>query len=148
MTRPDFEVLMAQGMALVPQIKAAGIEFRSAKAGVAEMAQPWREDLVGYRETGVLAGGAVYVLMDSVSGAAVLSALDQPRRVATLDLRIDYLRPAEPQKTLIGRATCFKVTRHVAFVRGLAFHDDPDDPIAHTIGTFSIRRESAGAKNG
>jgi acyl-coenzyme A thioesterase PaaI-like protein len=55
---------------------------------------------------------------------------------ATLDLRVDYLRPASPGKTVIGRGECYRLTRSIAFVRGQAHDGDPDDPLAHVAGTF------------
>jgi acyl-coenzyme A thioesterase PaaI-like protein len=60
------------------------------------------------------------------------------RPIATLDLRIDYMKPATPGRDLLARAECYKVTRNVAFVRGVAYHDDPSDPIATTVATFML----------
>ena len=57
---------------------------------------------------------------------------------ATLDLRVDYLRPATPGRTVIGRGECLKVTRSIAFVRGIAYDETPDDPLAHVAGTFML----------
>lgn len=55
---------------------------------------------------------------------------------ATLDLRVDYLRPATPGKTVIGRGECYRITRAIGFVRGQAHDGDPADPLAHVAGTF------------
>ena len=77
----------------VPHNKALGLRTLEWKKGEIVLALPWREDLVGNPETGVLHGGAVSSLLDAASGASVFLAMQQIRRVATLDLRIDYLRP-------------------------------------------------------
>jgi acyl-coenzyme A thioesterase PaaI-like protein len=61
-----------------------------------------------------------------------------PRPIATLDLRIDYLKPATPPKDVVCKAECFKATTNVAFVRAMAFHDDESDPIAAAAGSFMI----------
>jgi hypothetical protein len=58
--------------------------------------------------------------------------------LATLDLRIDYLRPATPGETIRATAECHKVTANVAFVRGAAFHVSPQDAIAYCTGTFML----------
>jgi acyl-coenzyme A thioesterase PaaI-like protein len=55
---------------------------------------------------------------------------------ATLDLRVDYLRPAASGRTVIGRGECYRVTRSVAFVRGIAHDGDAADPVANVAGTF------------
>ena len=66
-------------------------------------------------------------------------SLDDATPVATLDLRIDYLKPATPGCDVVGHASCYKLTRNVAFVRGLAFHEDEADPIASVAATFMIK---------
>ena len=125
-------------MRAVPHNNALGLELRSASLGRAEIALPYDPKLVGNPETGVLHGGAISALMDATCGAAVFQALHQPMTIATLDLRIDYLKPATPGRTVTARAHCYKVTRHVAFVRGVAFLDDEADPIATCSGTFML----------
>ena len=63
--------------------------------------------------------------------------------IATLDLRVDYQRPAKERAAVIGRAECYKVTRSAAFVRGIAHDGDPDDPVANIAGVFmSITRHT------
>jgi len=112
-----------------------------ARDGVALMCVPYDAKLVGNPATGVLHGGVITSLLDSASGAAVGSAMRAGgpwRPIATLDLRIDYMKPATPGRDLLARAECYKVTRNVAFVRGVAYHDDPADPIATTVATFML----------
>ena len=104
-------------------------------------ALPYREDLVGNPETGVLHGGCITSLIDATCGGAVILSLVAPRRVATLDLRIDYVRPALPHQEVICGAHCYKVTRNVAFVRASAHHGDIASPIATASGTFVVFRD-------
>jgi len=74
--------------------------------------------------------------MDMASGLAIWIRLGAFRHQATLDLRVDYLRPAKPGETIIGRAECYGTTRSVAFVRGIAHDGDAGDPVASVTGTF------------
>ncbi len=126
-----------------PQAAALNIRLVSVKPGEAAMAVPWRADLVGDPETGVMAGGVITTLLDHVCGLAsssfslVPSAAMQPS-VATLDLRIDYMRPAEPGREVIALARCYKVTRSIAFVRATAFEDDEANPVATAQGAFAF----------
>ena len=101
-----------------------------------ELALPWRAELVGMPETEILASGPIVSMMDMATSLAVWMRLGAFRPQATLDLRVDYLRPAVPGRTVIGRGTCYRVTRSVAFVRGIAHDGDPDDPVANVTGTF------------
>ncbi len=56
--------------------------------------------------------------------------------IVTLDLRLDYMRPAGKGETVIARCECVKMTRKIAFIRGIAHGGDPARPIAHSAATF------------
>ncbi len=122
----------------VPHAVFLGMEVIETAAGHAVIRLPYREDLVGDPVRKVVFGGAITTLLDQASGLAVFCSLDVIRAIATLDLRIDYLRAAEPGRDLIGVADCYKRTRNVAFVRGVAYEDDPAEPFACFLATFMI----------
>lgn len=115
---------------------ALGIQHRAHGADWAELALPHDPKLIGDPNTGVLASGPILALMDMATSVGVWLKLDTFKPHATLDLRIDYLRPAKPGATVIGRGECYRTTRSVAFVRGQAHDGDPEDPLAHVAGTF------------
>jgi uncharacterized protein (TIGR00369 family) len=128
----------------VPHNRAIGIRFVSLTAGRVTLALPYDGKLVGNPLTGVIHGGAITALLDAACGLAVLVKLGEPIPIATLDLRIDYLRPATPTQEVHGRAECFKVTQNVAFVRSEAFHEGGEgDLVAVANGTFIIFRRRA-----
>lgn len=101
-----------------------------------ELELPWREDLLGEEGRKVLASGPILSLMDMASGLAIWKAMDEFRAIATLDLRVDYMRPARERASVFGRAECYRLTRSAAFVRGLAHDGDVEDPVAHIQGVF------------
>jgi uncharacterized protein (TIGR00369 family) len=98
---------------------------------------PFDERLVGHPDSGLLHGGAITTLLDAAGGAAVYVRLGEPTPIATLDLRIDYLKPGI-RADVFSRAECLKITKNVAFVRMAAYHDDPADPIALGTATYMI----------
>lgn len=122
----------------LPHAKALGLQVRDVGDGQAVIAMPYDNKLVGDPETGVIHGGAVSTLMDTCGGAAVMSHPAGLHGTATLDLRIDYMRPASAGQTITATATCYHVTRSVAFVRAVATDEDTNRPVATATGAFTV----------
>lgn len=113
-----------------------GIAYHAHGPDWAELALPFDPDQVGDVDRGVVASGPIISLMDMASSISIWIRLGYLRDHATLDLRVDYLRPATPGMTIIGRAECYRITRSIAFVRGQAHDGDAANPLAHVAGTF------------
>lgn len=137
--------LITQVFSAMPHFKALGMQVGEIGDGKAEIWMDYDERFIGDPETGVISGGAVSSLMDTSSGAAVICHPTGSTGTATLDLRIDYMRPATPGQRITARAHCYHVTRSVAFVRAIATDEDTARPVATATGTFTIQREK-GAK--
>lgn len=92
--------------------------------------------LAGDSVRGWLATGVTTALIDSACGVALHAHLGAPEQIATIDLRVDYLRPGRADLPLYCRAECFRLTRSIAFMRATAYQDDPAAPVANASGGF------------
>jgi len=125
-----------------PHMRQLGFEITSIDGGVCVARLPYSSDLIGDPSTGVLHGGVVTSLLDTTGGAAVLSAIGKPLALATLDLRIDYLRPSGPGRAIQARVECYKTTHNIAFTRGVAYDLEERDPVASMAATYMLRTQA------
>lgn len=116
----------------------SGLRLDRAAPGEAWSSLPYRPVFVGDTETGVLHGGVVTAMLDESCGMAVQLALDGTRSIATLDLRIDYQKPATPGLDIKAHSHCYRVTRSIAFVRSAAYQESEDDPVATATACFMV----------
>src|SRR5947199_2264744 len=116
----------------------SGLRLDRAAPGEAWSTLPYRPVFVGDIRTGVLHGGVVTAMLDESCGMAVQLALDGTSAIATLDLRIDYQKPATPGLDIRAHSFCHRVTRSIAFVRSTAYQDSEDDPVATATAYFML----------
>jgi uncharacterized protein (TIGR00369 family) len=134
--------LLTQMLRGLPHARELGLRVVGTGAGTATLAAPYDPRLVGDPDTGVIHGGVVTTLLDTCCGLAVLCAPQAPRSCATLDLRIDYMRPARPGADVTARAECHRLARTIAFVRAFAWDDEDEaDPVAFAAGAFVVSAE-------
>jgi len=97
---------------------------------------PYSDQIIGNPDSGVIHGGALTTLLDTTCGLAVLMGLQEMQLTPTLDLRIDYMTAATPGQAVYVRAETYRITNNIVFCKGIAFHDDESNPIAHCVATF------------
>jgi len=123
-----------------------GVEFLGRRADGALLTRlPWRADLVGHPSIGSIFSGAVWAFLDQSLGRVCMHAVGPLRAVATIDLRVDYLRPSRPGTALLAEVACTRTTRQVAFARGEVRHEGApqEEPLALAQGTFMIYERPA-----
>src|SRR6187551_3723904 len=116
----------------------SGLRLDRAAPGEAWSSLPYRPVFVGDTATGVLHGGVVTAMLDESCGMAVQLALDGTSAIATLDLRIDYQKPATPGLDIKAHSVCYRTTRSIAFVRSTAYQESEDEPVATATACFMI----------
>ena len=98
----------------------------------------FRPEFVGDPPRRVLHGGVLTALFDTTGGAAVYSSIPPETSLATLDMRIDYLKRSDPDKRLYATAELYRLTRRIAFVRASAYQDSPENRVAHCAASFML----------
>jgi uncharacterized protein (TIGR00369 family) len=116
----------------------SGLALDRAAPGEVWTSLAYRPVFVGDTGTGVLHGGVVTAMLDETCGMAVQLALDGTRSIATLDLRIDYQKPATPGLAIRAHSVCYRVTRSIAFVRATAYQETLDEPVATATACFMV----------
>lgn len=135
----DFIRKRMQGGA--PHADVLGLRFEEARVGHATLALPWQEAFAGDVETGILHGGVITALIDHTCGVSVQLKRVMKQAIATLDLRIDYMKPASRGETVRCHAHCYKMTKNIAFVRAEAYQGE-NDLIANAVATFMLAANS------
>lgn len=137
---------VARWFCQIPHSATIGLQFVNGERGRATMRLPYNTALVGNARTGVLHGGVMTSLIDNSSALAVFSMLAEREAIATLDLRIDYLRGATPGQPVYCTAECYRLGGQIGFTRATVYQESNDQPIAHGVATFM--RESSQAQMG
>lgn len=95
-------------------------------------------DFFSYRDgDGSAHPGAYTIILDTVFGFSVFAKIQQPKAIATINLKTDYLRSIEIGAKVICSAECHAINRNIARTRGEIFDYD-GRPLASATGAFMI----------
>jgi uncharacterized protein (TIGR00369 family) len=145
--REDFEPVppemvegIRRGMQRGPYLGFLGIEIEEVRMGWAQMRLPYRRELD--QPAGVVHGGAIASLLDTVVVPALLTSYAFPRRMLTIDLNVHYLSAAAGQD-LIAVGWIRRRGRSIAFLAAEARRED-GEVVAHAEMTYKVtpREES------
>lgn len=117
-----------------------GLELLELERGRALGRIPFRPELIGDPTRPALHGGVISMLADTIGGAAVFSVTDPGDRVATIDLRVDYLRPGV-EADLLAEGRLLRVGNRVGVASVRCWQPGPNpEVIAVAKGVYTIRR--------
>jgi len=123
----------------IPHCSEIGVKVHDMDTDGVTFSLPYDARFAGNPMNGILHGGIITTLIDTAAGMCIYTRLQKYLPIATLDLRIDYLKPATPGEDVFAYASCYKITKQIAFTRAIAYHTDPEDPIANSVGTFMLK---------
>ena len=124
----------------MPHTKALGFDLIVLEGDFVTIKMPYSDKILGNQEEGIIHGGAVTTLIDTACATAVFlkhfNFNYSLEMYPTLDLRVDYMCASETKADVYVRAECFRISRDVAFSRGVAYNHDLSSPIATGVGSF------------
>jgi uncharacterized protein (TIGR00369 family) len=127
----------------IPFNKFLGLRVELAENGFARLFLPYRPEFTGDARRPALHGGILSTLIDTCGGVAVWTLCKVNDRIATIDMRVDYLRPA-PQADLIAEAKVRLMGNRVGNAQTSIFcRKEPGKIIAEGRAVYNIRRHES-----
>ncbi len=137
----DHEFLRLLFDSIIPFNRFLGIRSVEIGDGIAILDLPFREEFIGNPVTRALHGGVISALLDPCGGLAVWSKIGLEDLVSTVDLRIDYLRPAVGDDRLYAKGSVIRLGNRVGVVELRAYFPGSEDrPVAVGTGVYNVKR--------
>ena len=135
----DMLEIVRQFSTYIPFNAYLGIEPTHVAPGHVHFQVPFRPEYIGDPMRPALHGGLMAVLIDAAAGAAVWTLVTPHERISTIDMRVDYLRPARLE-ALGAEARVQRKGTHVAVASVRVYHlATPEETITEGKAVFSIR---------
>ena len=129
--------------AQIPFNRVLGLHLDHLDHTGARVTFDMRDELVGNFARGTLHGGVISATLDLVGGMAAMVAesadadlVERFRRLGTIDLRVDYLRPGLGEH-FVATGVVIRSGRTVAVTR-MELHNQSDVLIAVGTGTYIV----------
>lgn len=111
------------------------MDYTILNPGQVEYKLSVREELLATKHAAH--GGALAAFMDAILGVASLSAVaDEGKLVATIEFKINFLKPALLADTLIGKGKVIQKGKRILITEGEIFNQK-NELIAKAVGTFT-----------
>lgn len=137
-----FQELKAIVDNFIPLHKLLKIQLVEAHEGFAKLLIPFSPDIIGDPRSQRIHGGIIAVAMDSAGGAAGIATLNSySDKISTIDMRIDYLRPAHA-KDFYCEGQIVRSGNRIIVTSMKAYHCGETEIIAEGKGVFNVRRQS------
>lgn len=154
---PDFQAALRRIIEdMIPFCRVLGLRVDSFDAERPQLSFEMRDDLLGNVSLGMLHGGAIAAVLDTVAGYAIflkmtqqdpkptlMAQLQEFGRMSTIDMRVDYLQPGKGNRfTASGRVT--RLGKRVANVQ-MELHNEAGTCIATGAAAFMLHAPKSGS---
>ena len=149
MSQVEQLILMTKGLKLHPLEEYIGVWFEIVGSEDIRAKFTMRDDLCGYPGGGVIHGGVISAVMDIIGGHIITwtrlkDVEDQPPpeqvkkliNIGTIDLRVDYLRPAKGSE-FTATASILRIGKKIVVTR-MELHNDRQILVAVGTGTYIV----------
>lgn len=138
MTSPQERIDAA--LARIPYARFIGLRCELAGDEMTAIL-PFSEHLIGNTSIPAIHGGVVGAFLELTALAQLIIREPARRQPRTIDMTIDYLRPARGGHTTYARADVRKLGRRIASVHVEAWQDVRANPVAALRGHFMLSAE-------
>lgn len=125
----------------IPLHKFLGIELLEMKKGYGKVRVPFRDEVIGDIRRRRWHGGIIATVMDSVGGFAAGTHLTSfEDKIATIDMRVDYLRGAKDSAIIVD-GTVLRVGNRTVVTTMRAWQEGGVELLAEGKAVYNIRRK-------
>lgn len=140
---PLEEFLQKQTEGRIPFWVTLGMDVQDAQPGRARVRVPFSTGLLN--ANGVLHGGVVFAAGDAAVAVALLGLIEAGARIATLEMKINFLRPVDGTE-IIAEASIIHKGGKTA-VGDVTVRDGSGAVVAKALATYAIAQNSRGRKS-
>ena len=141
MTPQELEIFRDLIENQLPFNKFMGIKLLSLEPGLCRLFIPYKDELVGDARRGALHGGVISTLVDTCGGFAVWSMCGIGDKLSTIDMRVDYLKPALGRDDLVAESRVKLLGNRVGNASTILYaRNEPDVILAEGRSVYNIRR--------
>jgi uncharacterized protein (TIGR00369 family) len=119
-----------------PLFNAFGVDVEEIGKGRGVMSLACRPPLCN--QNGGVHRGVIVTLLDTSCGLAVFSRIGDMRPIATVDLRVDFIKEAPVGEDIYSEVECYAVEDDIAYVRGHGCTYSDQSPLATVSGSFAV----------
>lgn len=128
---------------VIPFNKFLGMEIVELREGYVKARLDFREEFIGDTWRRRWHGGLLATVMDSVGGAvgvAYFTSLED--KMATIDLRVDYLKGAKAEPIIV-EGELVRLGNRIMVTRMKVFNEGSDELLAEGKGVYSFYRANS-----
>ncbi len=127
----------------IPFHKLLGFKLESVAQDAAIIKIVYHKDLLGNALAGNIHGGVLVSAMDSAGGLAAMTTINlRADKIATIDIRTDFLSPAKKEQDVLVEAKVQKSGNRVVFTHIQAYPEgQPDKILAEGRAIYSVKRK-------